>query len=98
MNVLDESFLQDQRRLLAGWRIRVRQVGVELGRSGMKDDEIIPLLHQLRRPTFFSRDRDFYKPALRHPGYCLIWLEVIPSETASLRAASSDTPLLTLRQ
>jgi hypothetical protein len=27
----------------------------------MKDDEIIPLLHSLRRPTFFTRDLGFYE-------------------------------------
>ncbi|MCI0525525.1 MAG: hypothetical protein L0Y75_09710 [Acidobacteria bacterium] len=49
----------------------------------MKDrNEIIPLLHTLRRSTFFTRDRDFYLPELRHSGYCLVFLEVAPSQTA----------------
>ncbi|MGH9936623.1 MAG: hypothetical protein ACREAM_10285 [Blastocatellia bacterium] len=45
-------------------------------------EEIIPLLHGLRRPTFFTRDHDFYHPWLRHPGYCLVYLEINPDETA----------------
>jgi hypothetical protein len=42
----------------------------------MKDDEIIRLLHELDRPTFFSLDRDFYDRRLCHEGYCLIHLDV----------------------
>jgi hypothetical protein len=50
----------------------------------MKDrNEIIPLLHAMRRPTFFTRDRDFYHPWLRHPNYCLVFLETEPNNTAS---------------
>jgi hypothetical protein len=49
----------------------------------MKDiDEIIPLLHTLKRPTFFTRDHDYYKPYLRHPGYCLALLDVEFDEAA----------------
>lgn len=36
----------------------------------------------LRRPTFFTRDQDFYHPWLRHPGYCLVFLEIKPNEAA----------------
>jgi hypothetical protein len=53
-----------------------------VGRFGMQDDEVIPLLHNLTRPTFFTHDHDFYKPALRHRGYCLVWLEVSYAELA----------------
>jgi hypothetical protein len=42
----------------------------------MKDDEIIPLLHQLDRPTFFTRDGDFYDRRLCHEGHCLVHLHV----------------------
>ena len=59
MNILDENIPESQRQLLRSWRIRTQQIGHELGRRGMKDEEIIPLLHQLRRPTFFTRDLDF---------------------------------------
>ena len=49
----------------------------------MKDrGEIIPLLHTLRRPTFFTRDHDFYKADLRHLGYCLVFLDVAFDEAA----------------
>ncbi|MGH9842196.1 MAG: hypothetical protein ACREEM_25880 [Blastocatellia bacterium] len=83
MNVLDENIFEPQRRQLEAWKIHVRQIGVEIGRTGMDDrEEIIPLLHTLRRPTLFTRDRDFYDPWLRHPGYCLVFLEIKPDETA----------------
>lgn len=46
--------------------------GHEIGRQGMKDEEIIPLLHKLHRATFFTRDLGFYKRHLLHPNYCLV--------------------------
>jgi hypothetical protein len=83
MIVLDENFPESQRQLLRSWRIRARQIGVEAGRKGMTDDEIIPLLLRLGRPTFFSLDADFYKPELRHTRYCLACLDVRQYEAAS---------------
>lgn len=83
MNVLDENIFEHHRQQLEAWNIRVRQVGVDFGRLGMDDrEEIIPLLHALRRPTFFTRDKDFYHRWLRHPGYCLVYLDVTPDEAA----------------
>src|SRR5262249_28251645 len=55
----------------------------EIGRSGMKDrNDIIPLLHTLRSPTFFTCDHGFYHARLRHAGYCLVWLDVLDDEAA----------------
>ena len=83
MNILDENIIVSQRLLLDSWRIHYRRIGGEVGWLGMKDrNEIIPLLHTLRRPTFFTRDRDFYQADLRHPAYCLVFLEVSPVEAA----------------
>jgi hypothetical protein len=82
VNILDENIIDSQRRLLNSWRIRVRQVGYEIGRKGMKDREIIPFLHQLNQPTFFTRDADFYERQLCHAGYCLIYLDVRKEEAA----------------
>ena len=67
MTILDENIPEDQRQLLRSWRFPVRQIGLEVGRQGMKDDEIIPLLHRLEKSTFFTRDPGFYRPHLRHP-------------------------------
>lgn len=83
MIVLDENLPESQRRVLRGWRIRALQIGVDLGRAGMSDDDIIPLLHTLTRPTFFTRDHDFLQPWLCHPAYCIVYLEVGQYESAS---------------
>jgi hypothetical protein len=76
MNILDENILNDQRQLLKMWRIMAYQIGDDIGRKGMQDEEIIPLLHQLNRPTFFTRDSDFYHRPLCHSRYCLVYLDV----------------------
>jgi hypothetical protein len=83
MILLDENFPESQGKLLRSWRIRPQQIGYELGRKGMKDKEIIPLLHQLRHPTFFTLDDDFYKRRLCHAGYCLVFVGVDQYESAS---------------
>lgn len=72
MNILDENIPKPQRELLEGRRVSVRQVGVNIGRKGLLDEEIIPLLLRLRHPTFFTRDSDFYERRLCHPKYCLV--------------------------
>ena len=82
MNILDENIIDNQRRQLKSWRIVVRQIGYEIGRKGMQDREIIPFLHQLGYPTFFTRDDDFYDPKLCHSGYCLVYLDVRKEEVA----------------
>lgn len=83
MIIIDENFPDSQRQLLRGWRISFKQVAVEIGRGGMKDDEIIPMLHQLKQVTFFTLDDDFFRPDLRHAGYCLIYLDVSQYESAA---------------
>ena len=40
------------------------------------------MLHRLRRPTFFTRDEDFYTPRLCHGRYCLVYLAVAKDEVA----------------
>lgn len=82
MNLLDENIVVEQRQLLRSWRLRVRQIGRELGRAGMTDREIIPLLHRVGGVTFFSRDQDFYRRELCHSDYCLIHLVVSESDVA----------------
>ena len=46
-------------------------------------EETIPLLRQQRNPTFFTRDAGFYRPALRHRGYCLVVTGVGQNEVAA---------------
>jgi len=83
MNVLDENIVVSQRELLRSWKIHFQRIGGEIGRLGMKDrEDIIPLLHTLQRPTFFTHDHGFYHPILLHAGYCLVYLEVGADEIA----------------
>ena len=96
MNILDENVLEGQRRLLENWGIPFRQIGYELGRKGMEDAEIIPFLLRVRQPTFFTIDHHFHNPRLCHGRYCLVYLDVNPSEAAGfirrlLRHRESDT-------
>jgi len=83
MIVIDENFPQNQRQLLRGWRVRFRQIGHELGRRGMTDDDIIPLLVGLNGATFFSLDDDFYDVELCHGAYALVCLDVGQYEAAA---------------
>ena len=64
MIVLDENIVDGQRLLLEGWNVTARQVGLDVGRKGLKDGEIVVLLSRLRQPTFFTRDLGFYTPDL----------------------------------
>ena len=82
MNVLDENILESQRQLLRSWRIPVRQIGHEIGRKGLQDEEIIPLLLTLRRPTLFTRDLGFYTRSLCHARYSLVILALGHHEAA----------------
>lgn len=82
MNILDENIPRNQRELLLSWRVSIRQIGYDTGRKGIQDDEIIPLLHQLRCPTFFTRDSDFFDRRLCHQRYCLVYMDVDKYEAA----------------
>lgn len=82
MNGLDENVLRDQRELLLGWRVPVRQIGHDFGRKGLRDEAILTLLHQTRNVTFFTRDLGFFDRKLRHARYCLVCLNVGKYETA----------------
>ena len=83
MNILDEHIPAEQRQLLKSWRILVHHVGYDVGRKGIQDDEIIPLLRRLRHPTFFTLDFDFYQRELRQERYCLVCMDIHEDESAS---------------
>jgi hypothetical protein len=82
LNLLDENFPEDQRPLLREWHIPIRQIGRDISHLGAKDSEIIPLMHQHRRVTFFTQDRDFFKRNLVHPAYCLVLLDIRADDNA----------------
>jgi hypothetical protein len=82
VNLLDENFPDDQRRILIRWQLPHRQVGREVAWFGALDSDLVPLLHRLRAVTFFTLDKDFFKRRLCHRAYCLAWLDV-PADDAS---------------
>jgi hypothetical protein len=83
VNIVDEDISIVECERLRARKIHFRRIGVDVGRAGMKDrNDIIPLLHTLRRPTFFTRDHGFYHPSLLHPAYCLVHLDVAFDEIA----------------
>jgi hypothetical protein len=84
LNILDENIIASQRAQLKKWRIRFSQIGTEIGRQGMKDqDDILPLLHRSRSPTFFTHDLGFFDPSMGHQNYCVVCLDVPAKETAA---------------
>ncbi|MCI0528720.1 MAG: hypothetical protein L0Y56_14880, partial [Nitrospira sp.] len=83
MNILDENIIESQRQRLRSWGVSIRHVGHDVGRKGMNDEEIIPFLHRLRHPTFFTRGSDFYKRSLCHARYCLVYLDVEKEEVTT---------------
>ncbi|PJH74795.1 MAG: hypothetical protein CO064_10080 [Anaerolineae bacterium CG_4_9_14_0_8_um_filter_58_9] len=83
MNILDENVLESQRQLLMKWGVSIHQIGQDVGRKGMDDEEIIPFLLTLRQPTFFTQDSDFFKRSLCHSRYGLIHLDVDEMEAAT---------------
>ena len=96
MLVLDENLPAGQRLLLRKWGIRFRLVGVDVASWGTDDENLIPVLHGLAQPTFFSLDRDFYRPDWAHVGHGIVWLDVADDHAAEfirrfLRHPSFDT-------
>jgi hypothetical protein len=76
MLAIDENISEIEVWRLREWRIRVRQIGPDVGDLSIGDDNILPLLHRLKQPTFFTRDGDFWNPHLWHAGYCLVFVDV----------------------
>ena len=82
MNIIDENIIKNQCQLLKSWRIPFRQIGLNIGTQGITDKGIITLLHNSQRPTFFTRDDDFFNRSLCHSKYCIVYLAVNKEESA----------------
>lgn len=82
MNVLDENIVAQQCDQLRKWRIPFRQIGKHLSTQGALDENLIPVLHGLPQPTFFTHDEDFFNATLCHSHYALVHLDVSDAETA----------------
>lgn len=82
MNLLDENIRQDQGIQLRRWHIPCRFLVEEFAPSGIQDPDIIPLLHRLKQPAWFTHDQDFFRRDLAHDAYCLVWLDVFDGKAA----------------
>jgi hypothetical protein len=96
MLVIDENIPASQRQWLRKWRIHFRAVGVEIATPGTQDEDLIPVLHKLAEPMFFTLDRHFFRADWAHASYGLAWLEVGDNEAAEfirrfLRHSAFDT-------
>jgi hypothetical protein len=80
MFVVDESISEIEAWRLREWRIAVRLIGPDVADKSILDENIIPLLHRLKRPTFFTRDRDFWKASLCHQSYSIVYLDIRETE------------------
>ena len=82
MIVLVENIRDCHADLLRKDGIANRKIGADLTSKGTSDSDIIPLLHRLKQPTFFTHDADFWKPELSHANYCIVHLAVKPRDAA----------------
>ena len=86
MLIVDEYISEIEVWRLREWKIAVRQIGPDLGRTSAADENLISILHRLKNPSFFTRDQDFWNPKLCHARYCLIYLD-IPEHEGEIAAA-----------
>jgi predicted nuclease of predicted toxin-antitoxin system len=80
--LVDENFPGDQHDRLRSQGLAVRQIGPDVARTGINDDEIIPFLLRHRGVTLFTQDGDFYRRHLCHRRYCVVLLDVPASQAA----------------
>ncbi|MDQ6844176.1 MAG: hypothetical protein M3Z92_07480 [Bacteroidota bacterium] len=82
MYLLDENITKDQKELLEKWRFRFKQIGVDFKNKGIKDEQIITLLQQIKGVLFITRDTDFFKKQFCRSNYCIVFLDVEKYEVA----------------
>ena len=94
MNVLDENIPRDQADLLRQWGVRFRSISRDLGYQGIADENIVPLLLRLKKPTLLTRDEDFWDRHLAHARYAAVWFDAEVEETAFWNKRFLGHPLL----
>jgi len=91
VTILDEDIPEDQYQLLRDWRLPVRRIGVYVGRLGMKDRDILSLLHSLPcRPA--EKWSALLSSPRRHPAYPEIILIVSGGSLAAAACFSLCLP------
>jgi hypothetical protein len=75
MLIADENISEEEI-----WRLREAGIPVRLiadvAAKSITDENVFPVLHSLKQPTFFSKDKDFWKHRLVHADYCLVCLDI----------------------
>lgn len=82
MLLLDENITSAAEEQLRRWRIPARAITEHFALKGTSDSDLVPILHRLAHPTFFTHDWDFWMPDLCHPRYCIVHLAVEDTEAA----------------
>jgi hypothetical protein len=82
VNILDANVPVPERDKLRAWKVPCRRIGEELAQPDAADADLLSLFHRMGKVTFFTRDRDFWRAALCHPAYCLVYLDVPVLRTA----------------
>jgi hypothetical protein len=49
-------------------------IGIDVANRGTADENLLPHLHRLSRPLFFTLDKDFCRLEWIHARYGLAWL------------------------
>jgi len=80
--ILDENITRSAEEQLRRWRIPARAITEHFIHKGTADSDLVPILHRLAQPTFFTHDWDFWKPDFCHPRYCIVHLAVEDTEAA----------------
>jgi len=76
MLIIDENVSEIEVWRLREWGFAVQQVGPDIAGASTSDENILPILHRLKRPTFLTRDQDFWNSRLVHAKYCLVFLDI----------------------
>lgn len=76
MLIADENVSENEiwRLRKAGFSLRV--IGDDLAIKSISDENILPVLLKLKKPTLLTRDRHFWKPSLCQDAYCLAFFDV----------------------
>ena len=91
MLVLAENISVLEREKLRAMRLRARAIGETLAAFGTDDADLIPVLHRLPSPTFFTHDSDFLRRDWWHAEYALVWLDLPEMRRRPTSAASYVT-------
>ena len=75
MLITDENISEAEIWRLREGGTRLRTIS-DVAIKSIQDDNIVSLLHRLKLPTLFTKDKHYWKYSLVHSGYCLVYLDV----------------------